>query len=578
MRYPRSRSGRWLVASLTAGLLLAGIAGPATAHPGTDPASGQRSVDPGTSTAKSPNPGAAKRGTRTIQILNVSDFHGQLDPLSVQVGNVNVNVGGAAALATYFRQERAANPDTLLFTSGDAVGASPPLSSFFQDRPTIQWMNQVGFTADTLGNHNFDFGLERLQSQIDLAKFDYLSANLDIPKGELRGVRPYQIYNVRGVKVAVIGLTNPEAPEIVSPGAFGGITITDPVEAAQKARAEALEKGARVFILLPHMGVTNIEDGVASGPLIDLAKELDGFDLILGDHTNVEFAGYINGALVTENRSKGRTYSKVELEINPHPRGGGVSRSSVEFVTPWSDQVTPDPAVLKLLAPYRAELAEALDGVIGVATGLFPRGGTPAVERVAENALGSLIADALRVTYDTDLGFITGGGVRSTLPSNYLPQDQTLRRATTGYAAGPPYDLVKGDAYEVLPFGNAAVTRSITGSQLWAMLEHGVSSMPAASGKFPQISGFRFTYDVALTPGSRVLSVTRPDGTTPIPKDATTYTLATFDFYNTGGDGYAMLADGQGVTRDLDATLLLEYIQELGTVAPEIDGRIARLN
>jgi hypothetical protein len=160
--------------------------------------------------APRPTPGKGKPDptgkptSETIQILNVSDFHGQLDPTDVfGVGNV----GGAAALATYFQRDRADNANTLLFTAGDAVGASPPLSSFFEDRPTIEWMNEVRFTADSLGNHNFDFGLARLQDQIDLAEFDYLAANLDIPAGELTGVKPYEIYEVAGVNVAVIGLT-----------------------------------------------------------------------------------------------------------------------------------------------------------------------------------------------------------------------------------------------------------------------------------------------------------------------------------------------------------------------------------
>lgn len=549
----RSGGARWSTVVLAAIALVVGLVGPAAAN-------------------GHPRPGGP--ATRTIQILNVSDFHGQLDPVG------DPGYGGAAALAEYFRQERAINPNTLLLTSGDAVGASPPLSSFFQDMPTIEWMNLVGFNADTLGNHNFDHGLERLQAQIDAARFSYVSANLDIPKGELKGVRPYRIFNVAGVRVAVIGLTNPETPEIVSVGALGGITITDPLEAAMKARADAYKKGARVFVLLPHMGVTHIDPitDEASGPLIDLAEGLTGFDLILGDHTNVKFEGRINGALVTENRSKGRTYSRVVLEVDPHPRTGLVLSSEVTFIDPLTSAVTPDPATLNLLAPYRAALAEALDGLIGEATTLFPRGGSPAVERVAENALGNLITDAMRARYGTDFAFITGGGIRSTLPGTYLPQSMLLRRATSGYAVGPPYDLVKGDAYEVLPFGNTAVTRTVTGSQLWAMLEHGVGNMPSAAGKFPQVSGLKFTFDDSGPAGSRVKSVTRADGVTPIDKDGTVYTLATFDFYNGGGDGYAMLADGTGLPGELDATILLEYIQELGTVEPTIEGRIVKLN
>src|SRR5215204_4974723 len=142
-----------------------------------------------------------------IQILNVSDWHGQLDPVSVTgVGNV----GGASVLKAYFDQHRAANPNTLTLTAGDAIGATPPLSGFFKDEPSIRAMRLMGFNADTLGNHNFDAGLARLQSQINLAgdttgtipgtAFNYLSANLKNVNNNLVGIDKMKIYNVGGVK------------------------------------------------------------------------------------------------------------------------------------------------------------------------------------------------------------------------------------------------------------------------------------------------------------------------------------------------------------------------------------------
>jgi 5'-nucleotidase len=182
----------------------------------------------------------------------------------------------------------------------------------------------------------------------------------------------------------------------------------------------------------------------------------------------------------------------------------------------------------------------------------------------------------MRWKYGTQLALTNGGGLRSTLPSSYKPIDTSLRRNTPGYAAGPPYDLVIGDVYEVLPFGNSVVTRSVTGTQLWAVLEHSVGAIPAANGRFGQISGFKFSYDATKPVGLRVVSVTLDNGT-PIPADATTYTLATNDFTNAGGDGYTMLADGQGVTRNLMANDLLDYIKDKGTISPTIEGRITKL-
>lgn len=502
-----------------------------------------------------------------IQVLNVSDFHGQLDPLNVS----GVDLGGAAALSSYWAADRAANPNTLLMTAGDAVGASPPLSSFFDDTPTIDFMNYARFDADTFGNHNFDKGLNHLQAQIDRANFPYVSANLRNVEANLAGVRPYVIKKVGGVKVAVIGVTNPEAPTLVAPGALGTIEITDPAAAAMRARAAAQAEGAKVFIAIGHLGIEGTDAaGAPSGPLTDFANAVHGFDLILGDHTNVQYKSTINGALVLENLSKGATYARTTLHYDRR-QGGSVTATS-EFVVPRTAAVTPDPNVVAMLQPYRDQLSAQLDGVIGVANGLFARGSN--IERIREVPIGDLTADALRAAYGTQIAFTNGGGLRSSLPSSsYLPRDTTLRRPSPGYAPGPPYDVVTGDVYSVLPFGNQSLTRTVTGTQLWAVLERSVASAPNAFGGFLQVSGFQFTYDSTRPSGSRVLSVTLNDGT-PIGKDGATYSATTNDFTNAGGDGYVELKDGQGTTRNLMANDLLAYIQAQGTITPTTDGRI----
>jgi 5'-nucleotidase len=339
------------------------------------------------------------------------------------------------------------------------------------------------------------------------------------------------------------------------------LLVIDASQARNMARAE----GARVFVVIAHLGVTDIDPTTkaATGPLIDFAKNVTGFDVIFGDHTNEQFSDTINGALVVENLSKGATYAKVNVTIDRST--GVVSTRTNTFVEPVTSGVTPDPAVEQVLAGYRTQLAQQLDGKIGVATDVFPR--VSNVERLKEVALDNLIADAFRARYNTQLAIQNGGSIRSALPSSYTPQDKTLRRPTPGYQPGPPYDIVAGDIYSVLPFGNTVVTRTVTGTQLYAALENSVSALPGASGRFLQVSGFSFTYDVSRPVGSRIVSVTLDSGA-PLAKDATTYTLALTDFTNAGGDEYTMFADGQGVSRELDAQVVLDYVKQLGTITP----------
>lgn len=501
----------------------------------------------------------------TLQFLDVSDWHGQLDPLSFGSGDTAYQAGGAAVLSAYFKQDRATNPNTLTFTAGDAYGASPPLSSFFGEQPAVEAMNLMGFDADTFGNHNFDRGIAPLQGLINKAKFSYVSANLANLDANLTDVKPYRIFTLGNVKVAVVGITNPEARELVAPNALGTLQITEPVAAAEKARLMAKAEGAQVFVALTHLGVTSLDPATQAptGPLIDFASKVNGYDVIFGDHTNVQYSGTFNKALVVENLSKGASYARVQLTFDRNNKV--VLQSSNAFIVPKIAGVTPDPAVVAQLAGYRTQLAAQLDTRLGVATDLFPRANNN--ERLGEVALGDLVADAIRARYSTQLAIVNGGTLRSSLPSSYAPQDTTLRRPAPGYQAGPPYDVVAGDVYSVLPFGNSVVTRTVTGAQLYAVLENSVSSLPGSNGRFLQISGFSYRYDVSKPVGSRVVSVTL-DGGAPIVRDAATYTLALPDFTNAGGDGYTMLADGQGVSRELDAQVVLDAIKAQGTITP----------
>lgn len=513
--------------------------------------------------------GAAPRGTVDIQLLNVSDWHGQLDPIS--------GVGGAAVISAYWQADRAANPNTLTLTAGDAVGATPPLSNFFEDEPAILAMNLMGFDADTFGNHNFDSGTTRLQSQIDLAEFQYVSANLRNRDDNLTGVKDFEIFEVGGVKVAVIGITNPEAPTLVFPGSFGTIEPTDPVPAANKARAAAKRAGAEVFVVITHMGVTGFDPatGLPFGPLIDFATNVGGFDVIIGDHTDFQFSGVINNALVYENRSRGLTYARATLTVDLTSKK--VKDKSVQFVTPLASAVTPDPAIVAMLQPYRDALGPILNTVLGSSTVFIPRADAcgRADGRLCESLIGNVTTDALRTAYGTDFAITNSGGLRAdlTCPTTDNPSD-----FCPAYAP-PPFLITRGQVLSVLPFGNIAVTLSLNGAELKAMLENGVFSMPGANGRFAQVSGLCFTYDISAPAGSRVTNVVRQaaDGSctgasvdlTP----ASVYTIATNDFMANGGDGYPNFASRM-VTRDIMDNVLADYVSGNSPVSPSIQGRV----
>lgn len=513
--------------------------------------------------------------TLDLKVLALSDVHGQLDP--VAVANVG-NVGGAALLEAHFRNERAQNPYTAVVSAGDLFGASPPLAMYFSEKPMIETANALRVVANAAGNHEFDRGPAHLKEMIQTARFPFVAANLSgvsstmtcTGKPSSRCIEPYTIVQMGGVKVAFIGLATPETPSLVKAGSLGRITITDPLAAARSARISAASKGARVFVLLAHIGgaAAAVAGGEPTGPIMDLARNLTGFDAIVGGHTHTALSAVVNGAPVVENKSQSQTYSRITLKYDFARKAVTERAATIETPGPT---VTPAQSMVELLAPYRTELAAAFDVPVGTATALFERDGT--VERTREVGLGNLVADAIRLHAGTQLGFVNGGGLRAPIPSTYTPADRTLRRTTMGYAAGAPYDLVLGDVFAVLPFGNAIATQTITGAQLWQMLEHSVDALPGAKGYFAQISGFRFTYDVSKPIGGRIVSVALDNGRA-IAKDATTYTMTTSDFIAAGGDGYTVLATVPAAAGDSMADILRDYIKAQRTIAPATSGRI----
>ncbi len=525
-----------------------------------------------------------------LRFLNISDWHAQLNPLFVFGQGT---FGGAAELSTYFQLERAENPNTLTLTAGDAFGASPPLSSFFDEVPAVVSMNLMGFDVDTFGNHNFDRGTEHLQQMIDIAEFQYVSANLRDPDDDedsdsdsdsdddndldsLEGVNGFEIFDVGGVKVGVIGITNPEAPTLVFPGRFGTIEVTDPVRAAKKARSQARRAGAEVLVAITHLGVTGFDaGGNPFGPLIDFASSVSGFDIIFGDHTNMEFSGVINDALVVENRSRGRTYARVDLTVDSDD--GEVIARSVEFVDPVSNAVIPDPAIVAFLDPLRAELNVLLGAVIGESTVFIPRADEcgQSAGRTCESLVGDVTTDAMRTTYGTDFAITNSGGLRADLtcppvdnPSDFCPPNTP-----------PNFQITDGQVLTVLPFGNTVATLTVDGAELKTYLERGVSAMPGISGRFAQVSGLCFTYDIDAAVDSRVTGAVRQaadgscTGAVVDLTSASSYTLAINDFMAAGGDGYPVVTD-RIVTRNFMDADVAAYIAANTPISPVIQGRI----
>jgi len=487
---------------------------------------------------------------KALQILQFSDLHG-----AIETGSSF----GTSLLVSNFVADRAANAATITVSSGDNIGAAPPISTEFEELPTIESMNLMKVDASTFGNHEHDRNLAHVQKVIGASDFQWVIANygnesLAVLKSGDKAAKSFTIVDRGGLKVGIVGANTPETIEQVFPGNLdykdaSGVKKTiqiDPgVVGINNAIVEAKAAGAEIVVVVIHQGWAENSDGVAKGLYNSLASQIKGAAVIYGGHSHQTFStliptGQLSApALLGEVRNAGVEYTRSQVCL----KNGKVIGSSLQHVLKAaaatintgvvSTVTTPDADGAALVKKYKDQLTGKLDVKIGQVSALFPRGGTPAVERSGENPMGIYIADLLRAKFKTDFAISNGGGIRDTFPAkNYIPADTTLVRTGTG-----ALDVTLGDALTVYPFGNQVATTVVTGTNLWKALENGVGGNYPADGRFPQVSGLKFSFDSSKPLGSRIVSVTKNDGTE-IAKDATEYTLATLDYIVYGGDGY----------------------------------------
>ncbi len=532
-----------------------------------------------------PSPGRYKEAT----ILQVSDWHGQLIPLSEAADNVGTSgasnpsfgVGGAAFLKPWFDWYRAeADENSITVAGGDSVGATPPISSFFGDLPAIEGMNMMGFSIDGLGNHNFDRGAAYLRDTlIPAAEFPYVSANIVDPDTDKTPAEwsPSVVISFDGFKLGVIGFSNEDLESLIFPGNLDPFEVIDATDAinAEAARLRSKSK-VNAVIAIGHEGATAGTFDDPTGPLVALADSLEGVNAVLGDHTDFQTIDTRpNGVLITENRSRGIRFTRIRVVVDTSTKA--VIYMTADWHRPWNVGLTPDPEIQAMIDDLNSQLGPILSTVIGEATTEVTRtdacGNTAG--RLCESLVGNVTADSMRFTYGTDFAITNAGGLRDNLTCPTTDDSTDFCPAFTP----PPYPITRGQVLSVLRFGNVVATLTIDGAELKAFLENGVSLSPAAAGKFPQVSGLCFTYDVSLAAGSRVTGAVRQadDGSctgAPVDlTDASTYTLAINDFMASGGDGYPNVFS-RITTRDIMDQVLADYVTANTPISVAIQGRI----
>jgi 5'-nucleotidase len=533
----------------------------------------------------------------SVKLIAFNDFHGnlQIPNLRVPVPDASQstgirfeNAGGVEQFAALVQTLKQQNPLNAVVSAGDLVGATPLMSALFKDEPTIEAMNLIGVDFHAVGNHEFDYGvahLKRLQSggceknvttgQHDCkgrptyagANFPFLAANVI---AESDGKTLFPAYGVKafdGVKVAFIGMTLRNTPQLVRPSGTAGLRFLDEVETVNQLLPELKAKGINAVVVVVHEGGEQsggINDCIDfRGPAKDIASRLGPeVSLVITGHTHRYYICDVAGKRVTSAGSYGTLLTEIDVDLDRAT--GRVSRSVARNIVVKPDG--PKAAELTGFVERYKALSEPLEKriVANVARELSAVS-TPA----GESTLGNLIADAhLSATASPDRGgAVIAFNNRGSLRAPIIPDE----------SGGVSY----GALFKTQPFQNDLVVMNLTGAEIKNVLERQWTA--EAEGRFSRImgvsKGFSYVWDAAKPIGSRVVAGSMKLNGAPVRLDLE-YRVVANSFVAAGAEGFTVFRDGrdrQVSVLDLDA--LVEYLGANSLYQPmPLGTRIVRLN
>jgi 5'-nucleotidase len=447
-------------------------------------------------------------------------------------------LGGLARVAALKRRLAADGRSPVMMLAGDFLSSSVA-STVFKGEQMIAALNAAGLDFATLGNHEFDFGVDVLLQRMSEARFEWVVSNvIDTASGApIGGAVPYVVRTVGGLRLGVVGLCL--SSEGITRDKQDRVRILDPFEAAAKYLPVLKAEGADIIVALTHL--TFADDRV-------LAERFPEIDLIVGGHEHFPVAAVTGRTLI----SKAGSDAKFVARIDFGRAAGGALDRFYELV-PVTSAIPDEPGTAAVVASYESRLGAELEKEVSRTS--VPLDGVASRMRASETNLGNLVADAVRAAVDADVAIVNSGGIR-------------------GDRVHQPGPLLRRDLVEIHPFGNTVTKLAISGRMILQMLEHGVSRLPVAAGIFPQVSGLRLRVNPRAPPGQRVHDV-EVQGVRLDPSK--TYTLAVPDFLFHGGDGYGMLADQTVLLDPETGPLMLTALEQFVAgrqIVAAIDGRI----
>ena len=547
----------------------------------------------------------------SVKIVAFNDFHGSLlspGKFAPAVGQPAVVAGGADYLAAYIAERLSHNPNHVIVSAGDLVGASPLISAAYHDEGTIEVMNLLGLELTAVGNHEFDAGsAELLRKQnggcfkdakhsclehgaFPGAKFKYLAANVMVNATGKPLLPAYDIKTFSGIRIAFIGLVLNTTPTIVLPSGVAGLTFADEASAVNQLLPALREQRVNSVVVLIHQGAspeaplpegTTINDcatistarGAAAIKKI-VAQLPDDIDLVISAHTHVAYnclmANRTGRAIpVTQASAFGRVITDIDMQFDPATqRISAISANNVLISQPDADLPTSPvhsylsstqvSAIRGLIADYATAVAPIANQVIGSISQALPSG--PMASGSGEELAGDLVADSQLAATATAakggavISFINGSGIRN--PGFNLPN------------VTYPHDVTYQEAFSVRPFGDSLVSMTLTAQQLKDALEQQFAGCNGQTeNNILEVSkGLHVDWSSTSAPCNRIVNVIlrSSDGAAPdqivlnhtVRHPSRRYRISVDNFLAAGKSGFSTFLKGRDQTggpQDIDA-------------------------
>ncbi|HPZ07774.1 MAG TPA: bifunctional UDP-sugar hydrolase/5'-nucleotidase [Candidatus Eremiobacteraeota bacterium] len=297
----------------------------------------------------------------SLHILHINDFHGVVEPVMAPEISKESPAGGIAHIKTLIDQERERDfAGTILLNAGD-LAEGTMVAYISKGRVVTEAFKEIGFDAITLGNHDFAWGQEGLKYMLEGLDTPVLGAN--IRKSDdgtvMDGLEPYIIKEMKGIKVAVIGLDTPDIAHFIEESKRKGLDFKGAAETVEKYIPEVKEKGADLVIVLSHLGEKEDEK---------LAAEVKGIDVIVGghSHTKIDEARKVGDTLIVQAGAQGKFLGKLDIDVDLQSKK--IVSYTSRLIPVIADEITPDPEIEKIIAPYLAEAEKFGSAVMGEAS------------------------------------------------------------------------------------------------------------------------------------------------------------------------------------------------------------------